>query len=126
MKARTEARTVVDARASLSSMRRTAWARWSRSRPHRTPFAAQRRTASRRSRCATPITGTCMYYTRMAAEQGCIMMLMTNGGQDRAHRWPWKIIGTNPWSVRAGGQDPPFMMDMANTGVACSKDLSRT
>ncbi len=46
--------------------------------------------------------GTCMYYTRMAAEEGCIMMLMTNGGPAIA---PWggrrKRIGTNPWSVSA-------------------------
>jgi LDH2 family malate/lactate/ureidoglycolate dehydrogenase len=67
--------------------------------------------------------GTCMYYTRMAAEQGCVMMLTTNGGPAIA---PWggrrKVIGTNPWSISApiGGQ-PPFMMDMANTGVARGK-----
>jgi LDH2 family malate/lactate/ureidoglycolate dehydrogenase len=67
--------------------------------------------------------GTCMYYTRMAAEAGCVMMLTTNGGPAIA---PWggreKIIGTNPWSVSApGGRHPPFMMDMANTGVARGK-----
>ncbi len=67
--------------------------------------------------------GTCMYYTRMAAEQGCIMMLATNGGPAIA---PWggrrKIIGTNPWSVSApAGSHPPLMMDMANTGVARGK-----
>ncbi len=67
--------------------------------------------------------GTCMYYTRMAAEQGCVMMLTTNGGPAIA---PWggkkKLIGTNPWSVSApAGALPPFMMDMANTGVARGK-----
>jgi LDH2 family malate/lactate/ureidoglycolate dehydrogenase len=67
--------------------------------------------------------GTCMYYTRMAAEAGCVMMLTTNGGPAIA---PWggreKIIGTNPWSISApGGRHPPFMMDMANTGVARGK-----
>ena len=67
--------------------------------------------------------GTCMYYTRMAAEQGCVMMLTTNGGPAIA---PWgglkKIIGTNPWSVSApAGSHPPLMMDMANTGVARGK-----
>ncbi len=67
--------------------------------------------------------GTCMYYTRMAAEQGCVMMLTTNGGPAIA---PWggrkKLIGTNPWSVSApSGAHPPFMMDMANTGVARGK-----
>jgi LDH2 family malate/lactate/ureidoglycolate dehydrogenase len=67
--------------------------------------------------------GTCMYYTRMAAEHGCIMMLTTNGGPAIA---PWggrrKIIGTNPWSISApAGSHPPLMMDMANTGVARGK-----
>jgi LDH2 family malate/lactate/ureidoglycolate dehydrogenase len=67
--------------------------------------------------------GTCMYYTRMAAEHGCIMMLTTNGGPAIA---PWggkkKIIGTNPWSVSApAGRHSPLMMDMANTGVARGK-----
>jgi LDH2 family malate/lactate/ureidoglycolate dehydrogenase len=67
--------------------------------------------------------GTCMYYTRMAAEQGCVMMLMTNGGPAIA---PWggrkKVIGTNPWSVSCpAGKHPPLMMDMANTGVARGK-----
>ena len=67
--------------------------------------------------------GTCMYYTRMAAEAGCIMMLATNGGPAIA---PWggmkKLIGTNPWSVSApAGRHPTFMMDMANTGVARGK-----
>jgi LDH2 family malate/lactate/ureidoglycolate dehydrogenase len=67
--------------------------------------------------------GTCMYYTRMAAEQGCVMMLMTNGGPAIA---PWggrkKIIGTNPWSISCpAGKHPPLMMDMANTGVARGK-----
>ena len=67
--------------------------------------------------------GTCMYYTRMAAEQGCIMMLTTNGGPAIA---PWggrkKVIGTNPWSISCpAGAHPPLMMDMANTGVARGK-----
>jgi LDH2 family malate/lactate/ureidoglycolate dehydrogenase len=67
--------------------------------------------------------GTCMYYTRMAAEQGCVMMLTTNGGPAIA---PWggkkKVIGTNPWSVSApAGRHTPLMMDMANTGVARGK-----
>ena len=67
--------------------------------------------------------GTCMYYTRMAAVEGCVMMLTTNGGPAIA---PWggrkKIIGTNPWSISApAGKHPPLMMDMANTGVARGK-----
>lgn len=67
--------------------------------------------------------GTCMYYTRMATEQGCVMLLMTNGGPAIA---PWggrkKVIGTNPWSISApAGKHPPLMMDMAVTGVARGK-----
>jgi LDH2 family malate/lactate/ureidoglycolate dehydrogenase len=67
--------------------------------------------------------GTCMYWTRMAAMQDCVMMLATNGGPAIA---PWggkkKLLGTNPWSVAApAGRHPPFLMDMANTGVARGK-----
>jgi LDH2 family malate/lactate/ureidoglycolate dehydrogenase len=67
--------------------------------------------------------GTCMYYTRMAAEHGCVMMLTTNGGPAIA---PWggrkKIIGTNPWSISCpAGRHSPLMMDMANTAVARGK-----
>ena len=67
--------------------------------------------------------GTCMYYTRMGAQQGCVMLLTTNGGPAMA---PWggrrKIIGTNPWSVAApAGCLPPLLVDMANTGVARGK-----
>jgi LDH2 family malate/lactate/ureidoglycolate dehydrogenase len=67
--------------------------------------------------------GTCMYYTRMAALSGCVMLLTSNGGPAMA---PWggkkKIIGTNPWSVAApAGRHAPFLMDMANTGVARGK-----
>jgi LDH2 family malate/lactate/ureidoglycolate dehydrogenase len=67
--------------------------------------------------------GTCMYWTRMAAMQGCVAFLTTNGGPAMA---PWggrkKIIGTNPWSVATpAGRHPPFLMDMATTGVARGK-----
>ena len=67
--------------------------------------------------------GTCMYYTRIGALEGCVMLLTTNGGPAMA---PWggrkKIIGTNPWSVATpAGKHPPFLMDMANTGVARGK-----
>lgn len=67
--------------------------------------------------------GTCMYYTRIGAAQGCVMMLTSNGGPAMA---PWggrkKIIGTNPWSVAApAGDRSPFVIDMANTGVARGK-----
>ena len=67
--------------------------------------------------------GTCMYYTRLGALEGCVMVLTTNGGPAMA---PWggreKIIGTNPWSVAApAGTYPPLLVDMANTGVARGK-----
>jgi len=67
--------------------------------------------------------GTCMYYTRMGTQEGCAMFLTSNGGPAMA---PWggrkKIIGTNPWSVATpAGKHPPFLMDMANTGVARGK-----
>ena len=67
--------------------------------------------------------GTCMYYTRMGALAGCVTMLTSNGGPAMV---PWggkkKIIGTNPWSVATpAGRHAPFLMDMANTGVARGK-----
>lgn len=68
--------------------------------------------------------GTLMYFTRMAAQSGCIAFMTTNGGPAMA---PWggakkKIIGTNPWSIAAPvGKRPPMMLDMANTGVARGK-----
>jgi LDH2 family malate/lactate/ureidoglycolate dehydrogenase len=67
--------------------------------------------------------GTCMYYTLMGAREGCMTFLTTNGGPAMA---PWggmkKIIGTNPWSIATpAGRHPPFVVDMANTGVARGK-----
>jgi len=67
--------------------------------------------------------GTCMYYTRIAAQQGCVMILMSNAGPNMA---PWgglkKKIGTNPWSIAVpGGDYGPVVMDMANSGVARGK-----
>ena len=67
--------------------------------------------------------GTCMYYTLHGAREGCVMLLTSNGGPAMA---PWggrkKIVGTNPWSVAApAGRHAPFVMDMANTGVARGK-----
>jgi LDH2 family malate/lactate/ureidoglycolate dehydrogenase len=67
--------------------------------------------------------GTCMYYTLTGAREGCVTLLTTNGGPAMA---PWggrqKIIGTNPWSVAApAGRHAPFVVDMANTGVARGK-----
>ncbi len=67
--------------------------------------------------------GTCMYYTRIGAQQGCVMVLMSNAGPNMA---PWgglkKKIGTNPWSIAVpGGSYGPVVMDMANSGVARGK-----
>lgn len=67
--------------------------------------------------------GTCMYYTLAGARENCVMLLTSNGGPAMA---PWggrkKIVGTNPWSVAApAGKHPPFVVDMANTGVARGK-----
>ncbi|SDF36874.1 Ldh family oxidoreductase [Sporomusa acidovorans] len=67
--------------------------------------------------------GTCMYFTLMAARQGCIGFLTTNGGPAIA---PWggmkKIIGTNPWSIAApAGKHAPMVLDIANTAVARGK-----
>lgn len=67
--------------------------------------------------------GTCMYFTRMAAQQNCVMLMMTNGGPNMA---PWgglgKKIGTNPWSIAVpAGRHAPMVMDLANSGVARGK-----
>ncbi|EGO64816.1 Ldh family oxidoreductase [Acetonema longum] len=67
--------------------------------------------------------GTCMYYTLMAAREGCIGFLTTNGGPAIA---PWggmkKTIGTNPWSIAApAGKHEPMVLDIANTAVARGK-----
>ncbi len=67
--------------------------------------------------------GTCMYYTVAGARENCVMLLTSNGGPAMA---PWggrkKIVGTNPWSVAApAGRHAPFVVDMANTGVARGK-----
>lgn len=67
--------------------------------------------------------GTCMYYTRLGAAQGCVMLLTSNAGPNMA---PWgglkKMIGTNPWSIAApAGRYRSIVMDMANSGVARGK-----
>ncbi|WP_025770923.1 Ldh family oxidoreductase [Thioalkalivibrio sp. HK1] len=67
--------------------------------------------------------GTAMYYTRMAAQAGCIGFLTTNGSPSMA---PWggrtKLIGNNPWSIAApAGKYAPMMLDIANTVVARGK-----
>lgn len=67
--------------------------------------------------------GTAMYYTRMAAADGCVGFLSTNASPAMA---PWggrkKAIGTNPWSIAAPAGDlPPMVLDIANTSVARGK-----
>src|SRR5215213_9409900 len=67
--------------------------------------------------------GTAMYYTRRAAEDGCVAVLTTNASPAMA---PWggreKVIGTNPWSIAAPGPDGRIIaVDIANTAVARGK-----
>jgi LDH2 family malate/lactate/ureidoglycolate dehydrogenase len=67
--------------------------------------------------------GALGYYTRMAAAEGCIGVLTTNGSPAMA---PWggrkKLVGNNPWSIAApAGQHAPMMLDIANTVVARGK-----
>jgi LDH2 family malate/lactate/ureidoglycolate dehydrogenase len=67
--------------------------------------------------------GTAFYFTRMAAEAGCIGFLSTNASPAMA---PWggkvKRVGNNPWSIAApAGRHPPMMLDIANTAVARGK-----
>jgi len=67
--------------------------------------------------------GTAMYFTRMAAAEGCIGFLSTNASPAMA---PWggmeKRLGNNPWSWAApAGSYPPMMLDIANTAVARGK-----
>jgi LDH2 family malate/lactate/ureidoglycolate dehydrogenase len=67
--------------------------------------------------------GTAMYYTSMAAQDGCVAFLSTNASPAMA---PWggreKTVGSNPWSIAApAGQYAPMMLDIANTSVARGK-----
>ena len=67
--------------------------------------------------------GTALYFTLMAAREGCIAFLSTNASPAMA---PWggrkKIVGTNPWSWACpAGSHPPMVLDIANTGVARGK-----
>lgn len=67
--------------------------------------------------------GALGYYTRMAAAEGCVAMLTTNGSPAMA---PWggrrKLVGNNPWSIAApAGRHAPMMLDIANTVVARGK-----
>ncbi|GAB3628950.1 Ureidoglycolate dehydrogenase (NAD(+)) [Pandoraea terrae] len=67
--------------------------------------------------------GTAAYFTRMAAEAGCVALLATNASPAMA---PWggreKTVGTNPWSIAApAGERGVAVMDIANTAVARGK-----
>jgi LDH2 family malate/lactate/ureidoglycolate dehydrogenase len=67
--------------------------------------------------------GTAMYFTLMAAREGCVGFLSTNASPAMA---PWggrkKTVGTNPWSWAApAGSHAPMVLDIANTGVARGK-----
>jgi len=67
--------------------------------------------------------GTAAYFTRTAAESGCVAILVTNASPAMA---PWggrrKAIGTNPWSIAApAGRHGVVVMDLANTAVARGK-----
>src|SRR6516162_6066325 len=67
--------------------------------------------------------GTALYFTLMAAREGCVAFLSTNASPAMA---PWggrkKIVGTNPWSWACpAGKHPPMVLDIANTGVARGK-----
>ncbi|MBP0494980.1 Ldh family oxidoreductase [Pararoseomonas indoligenes] len=67
--------------------------------------------------------GALGWFTRMAAAQGCIGVLTTNGSPAMA---PWggrkKRLGNNPWSIAApAGRHAPMMLDIANTVVARGK-----
>ena len=67
--------------------------------------------------------GTAMYFTRMAAQAGCLGFISTNASPAMA---PWggikKRVGNNPWSCAApAGRYAPMMLDIANTAVARGK-----
>jgi LDH2 family malate/lactate/ureidoglycolate dehydrogenase len=67
--------------------------------------------------------GTAMYHTRMAAQEGCIGFLTTNGSPAIA---PWggreKLFGNNPLSFAApAGKHGFAILDIANTKVARGK-----
>jgi len=67
--------------------------------------------------------GTALYFTLMAAREGCVAFLSTNASPAMA---PWggrkKAVGTNPWSWACpAGSHPPMALDIANTAVARGK-----
>ena len=68
--------------------------------------------------------GTAMYFTRRAAQDGCVAILTTNASPAMA---PWggrtKVLGTNPWSIAAPSPTAGGVVavDIANTAVARGK-----
>src|SRR5882757_4668056 len=67
--------------------------------------------------------GTAAYFTRRAADAGCVALLATNAS---AAMTPWggreKAVGTNPWSIAApAGSYGTVVMDIANTAGARGK-----
>jgi LDH2 family malate/lactate/ureidoglycolate dehydrogenase len=67
--------------------------------------------------------GTAAYYTRAAAKEGVIALLVTNSSPAMA---PWggreKVFGANPWSLAApAGRYGEVVMDISNTAVARGK-----
>jgi len=67
--------------------------------------------------------GTVAYFTREAAEAGCVSFICTNASPSMP---PWggkaKALGNNPWSVAApAGKYGVAVMDIANTAVARGK-----
>lgn len=67
--------------------------------------------------------GTAAYFTRRAADAGCVAFLATNASAAMA-AWGGrtKSIGTNPWSIAApAGRHGVVVMDLANTAVARGK-----
>ncbi|MEV7090172.1 Ldh family oxidoreductase [Streptomyces sp. NPDC093085] len=67
--------------------------------------------------------GTVGYFTRKAAERGCVALFATNTSPAMA---PWggreKRVGNNPWSIAApGGRHGTVVLDIGNTAVARGK-----
>ncbi|MDR7159057.1 Ldh family oxidoreductase [Arthrobacter sp. BE255] len=68
--------------------------------------------------------GTAQYYTRRAAQDGCVAFLTTNSSPAMA---PWggrkKTLGANPWSIAAPAPTPGGVVvaDLSNTAAARGK-----
>jgi LDH2 family malate/lactate/ureidoglycolate dehydrogenase len=67
--------------------------------------------------------GVNMYFSLMAAAEGCIGFVATNSSPAMP---PWggraKTVGANPWSWAApAGRFAPMVLDISNTGVARGK-----